>query len=149
MGKKEDLGYSWSVKLTDNSTINQFDGETENPFSLVEDEFGNIKEFTLSDAEETEVFGVIFSAQKLYSQNLEYVLDGDTPELIYKRRNDIRMEVGGGGTILNANVTHIIGLKTSTDEQQFEIFGGQGVKPKKVKIKDTAGDTETDITDSY
>jgi len=149
MGKKEELGYFWVATFNDKNVISQFDGEDEIPFIVIDGMLDELKEFKITDATETESFVADFVNQKLYSKNTEYVLSGENPQLIYKRRNRVRMEVGGSGKILDSNVTHIIGMKTTTDEQQFEVFAGQEVRPKKINYVNNLSKEKFDITVSY
>ena len=142
MGKKEDLGYYWRAEFDDAHTINQFDGEVENKFQEVLDYSETLEMFSvISVSDPNEEYIVDLVNKTIETPHKNYSVTGSAPELIYKRRNQVRAEVGKG-TILSARVTHILGIKTSTQEQQIEILNPVGMVEKKVKFKNKKDKTE-------
>ncbi|MDX1278550.1 hypothetical protein [Oceanihabitans sediminis] len=142
---KEKLGYYWVAEM-DSGLIYQFVDDEETPFSVIEADMNNLKKFSIMSADDTELYEVDFEALEMKApNNLEYTLTGSNPVLIYKRRNKVRAEMGSG-KILDSNVTHILGIKTDTEEKYFEVSSAQGQRQKKVKIKEDG--VETDLTES-
>ena len=139
MSKKEALGFYWEAELNDGTVMPQFNGEDETLFSEVENNMSDLAFFRIVSSDDSEVFEIDFANLELTDhKGKKYNVTGSNPSLIYKRRNHVRMEVGSN-KILDARVNHIIGLKTDSDEMSFEVDAGQGMRPKKVNIKDKDG----------
>jgi len=147
MGRKEDLGFGWIADFKDGSSITQFNKNgKETLFKEVEDNMGNLAKFSIISADDKELYFADLINKLLVGPNVSYELTGKSPELIYKRRNRVRLEMGSG-KILVPSIIHILGIKTSTEEKQFEIFAGQGLKPKKVEITNLTSKDKFDITE--
>jgi len=147
MGRKEDLGFYWIAEFKNGSKIVQFDKEgNETLFKEVEDNKEDLVKFFIVSHDVKEEYIADLVNKMLIGPNVSYELTGKNPELIYKRRNRVRMEVGSGN-IIDPSVTHILGIKTDTEEKQFEVFAGQGMKPKKVDITDLKSSDKLDITE--
>lgn len=148
MVTKKDMGFYWIAKFSDDSIIAQYDKKgNEVLYREVLDNPLTLKEFKLMSSEEDEEYVVNLDEQKITTPYKNYNITGSNPELIYFRRNDVRMEVGGSGSIMPPRVVHHLGLKTTTQEQKFEIFKGLGQKPRKVEHFNVKTDIRTDLTD--
>jgi len=146
--RKELLGFYWIADFDDDSTITQFDKDgNEVMFSEIEDIKSQLVKFSIISADNKELYIADLKELMLIGPNTSYELVGNTPELIYKRRNSVRMEVGSN-TILPPSVVHILGIKTDKEEKQIEVFAGQGMKPKKVDITNVKTAIKVDITEA-
>lgn len=149
MVTKEDLGFYWVAKFSDNSTIAQYDENGDEVlYKEVLDNPLELKEFKIVSSEEDEEYVVKLVEQQIITPKRNYTLTGSNPQLIYFRRNDVRMEVGGGGqqNILPPRVVHHIGLKTTTQEKKLEVFKGLGQKPRKITFRDVKNDKKINLT---
>ena len=96
MGTKESLGYYWTAKFSDNSEISQFDGNgDEVRFAEVLNNPLDLKEFRLQSSEEDEEYLMDINDMRIHTPTRNYVVTGANPELIYFRRNQVRMEMSG------------------------------------------------------
>lgn len=144
---KEILGYYWKAIFSDATELVQFDAlDVETPFSEVEVRKAELNEFHVISADDSEIFRADLVNKIIYTPTTNYPITGTNPQLIYKRRNSVRMEIGGKGKILDASVIHILGIITSTQEKQLEIFAGQGVKPKKIDWTNVKTKLKSNIT---
>ena len=144
--KKQILGFYWIAEFDDKSTITQFDSkDKEIMFSEVEAKKDNLVKFIISSADDKESYTVDLKGKNIISPNVIYTLTGKNPELIYKRRNSVRLSVGSSEG-LAPSVVHILGIKTDKEEKQIEVFAGQGMKPKKVDFTNLKTSDKLDIT---
>ena len=84
--------------------------------------------------------------KELYGPGIYKNVTGSFPKLIYKRRNDVRVEVGTG-KLIDPRVTHILGIQTSTNMIQFEVFHGLGMRPAKIEMHDLKKNLKNNITE--
>ena len=134
MGRKEDLGFYWIATLDDDSVIEQFNPDgSENLYKLVDDNYDNLVSFKITNGDD--VYEIDMVKWKLKTPTKTYNPKGLTPKLIYFRRNQVRMEVGGTNRdLLFPRVVHHIGIDTDDEDIKMEVFNGQGVKPKSKKF---------------
>ena len=146
MTKKTNLGYYWIAKFDDNSEIEQFDeDDNEILFKEVLDKMDELEVFSITDGNET--YEVDLVKQEIKSPKESFKVTGSNPELIYFRRNQVRMEIGANRPLLPPRVVHHLGIKTNTQEQKFEVFAGQGVRPKKVEYNNVKTNKKIDKTE--
>lgn len=130
---KDNLEYYWIAEFSDGTIIKQFLPDyTEISYGEVLKRYTDIKTFTVTNDKEEYVADIF--KKKLKTPYKTYKLKGNKAQLIYKRRNKVRLTVGGDDlTILPAEVTHIVGIDTDDEDQWVEVDGGQGKRPKKEK----------------
>lgn len=134
MDRLDHLGYYWIAKFSDDSEIKQFnEDESENLFKDVEDKKEDLVSFSLISKDGKEVYTVNLVEQTLVGPTTEGNISGDNPKLIYFRRNNVRGEVGTG-RVLEAKLTHVLGIKTDQDEKMFEISPQLHMRKKKISI---------------
>ena len=108
------LKYHWKAVLDDDTVINQFDGETETPYSEIIDNMSSIKTFEIDEVDGDNVY-------KVDLDNYTFTFNGEdkTPSgitgsgkatLIFRRRNQVRVDEFGQ-VITPARTTYIIGFK--------------------------------------
>lgn len=134
--------YTWRAVFSNDTELQQTDGKKETLFAAVEERKAELVKFYVEGNGET--YYVDLNTNEIVYPGGKIVLKGTAPELIYKRRNAVRAEVGTG-RILDARVTHILGLKTSVEEKQVEITPQIGVRAKDVKLTDTAKKSSVSI----
>ena len=145
--KKQILGFYWIAEFDDKSTIMQFDSkDNETKFSEVEANKEHLVKFSIASADDKELYIADLKDMMIIGPNTSYELSGALPELIYKRRNSVRIEVGTSKN-LAPSVVHILGIKTDKDEKQLEVCAGQGMKPKKVDFTNRLTAIKLDITE--
>jgi len=144
--KKEILGFYWVAEFDDGAEFAQFDSKgKEVMFSEVEAKIEHLVKFSIVSADDKELYIADLKEMMLIGPSVSYELTGSYPELIYKRRNSVRLTVGSSEG-LPPSVVHIIGIKTDKEEKQLEVFAGQGMKPKKVEFTDRKTLAKMDIT---
>jgi len=135
MTKKSDLGYYWTALFTNiPKKVDQFDDEeVEVPWSYVEGRMADLEELEITNG------GKKFSAdllhQELKTPSGKYDVLGANPELIYFRRNVVRMDIGEVRPLLAPIVYHHVGIKTDDNADKFMIFNGMEMKPHKEYVE--------------
>jgi hypothetical protein len=144
---KEALGYYWEATFDDNSVLVQFDEKgDEILFKKVLDNMDALETFSVVNLDdENEVYTVDLVNKSIIGPNISYNITGSSPELIYFRRNSVRMELGSN-KVIDPLVVHHLGIKTSTQEKKLEIFKGLGQRPKKIDFNDVKKKVKKDIT---
>jgi len=134
MSRKNELVFYWKAFFSDSSSIEQFDKkDNEVLFKEVLDKMNLLETFIITDDNEEYVVDLV--DKTIETPYKTYTVVGKNPELIYFRRNSVRLEIGTGKS-LPPSVVHHVGIKTDSDEKKVEIFPGQGMKPKEVKFND-------------
>ena len=130
---KDNLEYYWIADFTDGTTVKQFKKNyTEVSYKEVMDKMDLLDVFTITNDKEEYIVDI--SKGKIKTPNKNYNIKGNNYTLIYKRRNKVRLTVGGTDLkILAPEVTHIVGIDTDDEDQWIEVDGGQGQRPKKEK----------------
>ena len=145
--KKEILGFYWIAEFDDGAEFAQFDSKgKEVMFSEVEANKEHLVKFSIASADDKELYIADLKEMMLIGPSVSYELTGSYPELIYKRRNSVRIAVGSSEG-LPPSVVHILGIKTTKEEKQMEVFAGQGMKPKKVDFTNLKTLAKLDITE--
>jgi len=142
--RKKQLQYYWKAIFSDGSSLEQFENEKEVLFKEVEKRMEDLYRFYVISEDEKEVYYVDLKNKKLFSPKKTFTITGSNPELIYKRRNVVRID-RASGKVIDPTVIHILGLKTSTQEKQFEICGGNVNRPKKAELVDLKRKTKKDL----
>ena len=122
---KDNLEYYWIAEFSDGTTLKQFNGVNDDEISYGEviAKMNLLEVFTITNDKEYYIADI--KKNKLTTPNKNYKLKGNDAILIYKRRNKVRMTVGGTElTILSPEVTHIIGIDTDDEDQWIEVDGG-------------------------
>jgi len=128
--------FGWIARFTDGSELRQYDGTKETMFREVENSSVPLKTFSIEDDS-----GEVYEAdleKGVVDCNKQHKLEelkGETGlSLVYKRRNEVR--ANEQGEILDARVTHILGLKKGDREITVEVFPGLLQVPRKIEKKD-------------
>jgi hypothetical protein len=140
-----EYAYVWSAEFSDGTVISQFSEKGEEvPFSEVEKRMPELEVFTLyASNDDLEEYVVDIVEKTIDTPEKSVVVKGNNPELIYKRRNQVRAEVGTN-KIIEARTFFLVGLKTDTEEHVVNVFGGLGRLKKKVMLEQKG--KKTDIT---
>lgn len=125
------------------SVLEQLDAEgNEVLFSEVENNMANLQTFSVISMEnKNEEYTVDLGAQKISGNGININVTGNNPELIYKRRNEVRAEVGSN-KIIESRKTHIIGIKTDDGEETLEIMEDIGMLNKMLYHRDKNGNAQ-------
>ena len=143
MADKIELDYTWKAVLDDDTEIAQIDDKgNEVLFAEVEKNKDKLSYFHIISADGEEQYSVDMNSGEIIGPNVTYTVDGEKFELIYKRRNKVRLATGTGA-LLPGITTHIIGLESDTDKKEFQVFAGKEMKPKEVNVKEGKKDDET------
>lgn len=110
----------WVAEFVDGSVLNQFDGDIENRFSLIEENISDLKSFKLYVGKE--VYEVNISESFIYEKSHKKIVEGNNPILIYFRRRTMEIDTVTK-KVLSSNVVHHIGIKTDVDEQVITVNG--------------------------
>ncbi len=149
-----DIKFSWIATFKNGTIVKQFDNNGK------EELFKNIEESPNKISRDIKEL-------KIVSNNLEYYtidpinktidcngkrtlkFDSNTPqaEIIYRRRNNVRVTVGSG-EVLDPRTTYIIGLKDNINKIEINIFPGLKMMSRKIEIERTKDNKKTkeDIT---
>lgn len=143
----DDLKFVWKAEFDDGTILDQFELDIENPFSLVEDNMASLVKFSVVSVEDPlEFYSADLLTGVIGGNGVEETVLGDSFELVYKRRNEVRAEVGSN-KIIEARKTHILGLKSDVDEKTIEVFQPVGVLNKKVHVRDKTNNRVDKTTD--
>lgn len=123
----------WIAEFKDGSILEQFDGDKENPFSMVEDKKDSLVSFKVVSEDTT--YEANISENYIKENNTIYKVKGKNPKLIYFRRRKVRFDPRTK-EILESRTTHHLGLKTSTDEKKFEISPSIGKKSRSLSLNE-------------
>ena len=145
MGKKEDLGYYWTATFSSApTTIDQFDiDEVETPWSDVEARMADLLDLQVDNGNKK--FHADLENQEIKTPAGKYDILGANPELIYFRRNSVRVSLGENSEGLIPVVEHHVGIRTDDNDGYFVLFDGLGMKPAKDTV--VINGVPTDITD--
>lgn len=140
------LLFVWKAEFDDGEVLDQFELDIENPFSLVETNMASLVKFSVVSVDDPLEFYTADLTTGVISGNgiLEEVTGSDF-ELVYTRRNEVRAEVGTN-KIIESRKTHILGLKSATDEKTIEVFQPVGVLNKKVHVRNVKANEMVDRT---
>lgn len=142
-----DLKFVWQAEFDDGAILDQFEEDVENPFSMVEDNISALVKFSVISVDDSlEVYSADLITGVIGGNGILEQVAGSDFELIYKRRNEVRSEVGTN-KIIEARKTHMIGLKSSTDEKTIEVFQPIGVLNKRVHVRDKTNNRVDKTTD--
>jgi len=146
MGEQGSLDFSWEARFSDESVIAQFDKDgKEIKYGVVEKKIDDLEEFVIVSKNLDEMYIVNLVDKTIVGPDISYTVVGNGAELIYRRRNDVRLELGTGNR-LDPRVRHIIGIKTDKEEKVVEVFYGLGMKPKKIEFVDRKKMSKLDVT---
>jgi hypothetical protein len=121
MDRLDHLGYYWVAEFEDGSKLEQFNKDkSENLFKEIEERKSDLVSFSLVSKDGKEKYGVNLKEKTLVGPTKKEEVSGDTPKLVYFRRNNVRGEVGTG-KVLESRLTHFLGLETDEDKKLFEI----------------------------
>ena len=121
----------WIANFDDGTSISQFDGKKENPFSMVEEKMDSLVSFKLVSEKKT--YEANITKKYLKENNNTYNIKGENPQLIYFRRRKIRFDPRTK-KILDSRTTHHLGLKTSEDEKTLKISPSIGKKSMSLSL---------------
>lgn len=139
--------FGWKANLDDGTVISQYVGKKETLYSEVEDNMDKIESFQII-AEDGEQYTADLVKGELdlngkKSKSLKSLPNNAKADLIYKRRNQARVDITTGEQ-LSARTMFIIGIKHGEEEISAEVFPGLGMAKKSIKIKEDR--EEKDIT---
>ena len=123
--------YNWKAVFSDDTELEQFNGEDEVLFSEVEKDMDKLSKFYLISDDGLEEYVVDFDSSEVISPSGSQSVKGDNPKLVYFRRNIVRGEVGTG-RILDSRQIFFLGLETDDDRVVLEIAPQLLMSPKKV-----------------
>lgn len=108
--------YTWTATFSDDSSLSQFDGDTENLFKDVEERSDELVKFRLESTNKTYAEVNLVDGTLLDDKQLTYKLKSlNDVKLLFKKRRQVRGEVGTG-KILDARTTYILGLTNKDGE---------------------------------
>jgi len=146
--------YTWKTTSKDGNVINQYEGNVEIPFSEVDKLKDELELFRLDGEDKTylEVDLVKGELDSNGKKKLKLSNNKLPVELIYARRNKVRVMVGVG-TPLSQQVTHRLGIKNSEETIVLEIFPGLLQSEKKASLIRTNNvskeNTEEDVINHF